>query len=87
MENKDVRLDLYDIFNIDRNEAGAKLKLKAKIDEVFPKIRVDDIVGFGKYKSKTWREIFTEDPGYILWALRTLDKDFDRESFVSLLKP
>lgn len=80
--NKDVKIDLYDVFGIDSKDELAKEKLDSIIDEVFPKIKVDDVIGFGKYKGQTWRAVYSENPEYIMWAVRNLtDKDFDLEDF------
>lgn len=87
IENKDVKIDLFDVFGIDSKDEKAKEKLKAIIDEVFPKIKVDDMINFGKFKGKTWREVYSESPEYIMWALRNLrDKDFYIEDFEKLLR-
>ena len=85
IENKDVKVDLYDVFGIDSKDELAKEKLDSIIDEVFPKIKVDDVIGFGKYKGKTWREVYSENSDYIMWAVRNLaDKEFDLEDFKHL---
>lgn len=88
IENKqDMNIDLFDVFGIDSNDEYAKEKLKSIINEVYPKIKVDDVIGFGKFKGKTWREVNSENPEYVRWALRNIeDKDFDTEDFNKLFE-
>lgn len=86
-DKEDINIDLFDVFGIDSKDEQAREKLKSIIDEVYPKIKVDDVIGFGKFKGKTWREVYSENPEYVMWALRNIkDKDFDREDFKKLLE-
>lgn len=39
------------------------------IDDVFPKRSPDYIIEFGKYKGKTIKEIYSQDPKYIFWLM------------------
>ena len=60
-------------------------KLRKEIDRVFPKVKVDDAITFGKYKGKNYREVFNVDPQYIEWFVRNNDRlDLDLDSFRSL---
>lgn len=34
---------------------------------------IDDLVGFGKHKDLTWRQVLVEYSGYVDWALESLD--------------
>lgn len=55
----------------------------ADLNELFPPHNAQDIMPFGKYKGKTFQEIFDTDPAYIKWLDRTDDKYFqiDWDSF------
>ena len=79
------KIDIPALTGIAVDDEHAEEKLRKEIDRVFPKIKVDDAVTFGKYKGKTYREVFAEDPQYIEWFVRTNDRlDLDADSFRSL---
>lgn len=85
IEKKDVKIDLYDVFGIDTKDERAKEQLNAIIDDVFPKIKVDEVITFGKYKGITWREVYSQNPEYIMWVMRNQqDKYFDMDDFKQL---
>jgi len=47
---------------------------------------VDSQIQFGKYKGKTYREVFEIAPGYIGWFLRNNQKiDIDVDSFIAMI--
>ena len=53
------------------------------LNELFPIHKAQDIMPFGKYKGKTFQEVFETDPNYIKWLSRIYDKYFqmDMNSF------
>jgi len=52
---------------------------------VFPKVKVDDTITFGKYKGKAYKEVFAEDPQYIEWFVHNNNRlELDADSFRSL---
>lgn len=79
------KIDLPTLTGISTDDEQAEEKFRQEIDRVFPKVKVDDEVTFGKYKGKTYREVFAEDPQYIEWFIRNNDRlDLDSDSFRSL---
>lgn len=87
IENKDIKIDLYEVFGIDENNPKAEAELKRIRKNAIPEIEIDDAIEFGKYKGKSWREVHSLDPGYIQWALNNMNnKKFNLESFATLLK-
>lgn len=79
------KIDIPTLTGIAVDDEHAEEKLRKEIDRVFPKVKVDDAVTFGKYKGKTYREVFAEDPQYIEWFVQTNDRlDLDADSFRSL---
>ena len=41
------------------------------MDEVFPVHKADDKLSFGRYKGKTFLEVYKENPKYLLWLMDT----------------
>lgn len=78
------RIDFPSLTGIDLNDETANEQVDAEINRVFPKTNIDDIISFGKYKGKTYKEIIHEDVQYIDWLLRNNTRiDFDIASFLS----
>ena len=74
------KIDFAALMDIDLNDVNAEEKFRKEIELFFPKVTVDNVITFGKYKGKTYREIFAIDAQYIDWFLRkntTLDIDMD----------
>lgn len=74
------KIDFAALMDIDINDVNAEEKFRKEIERLFPKVTVDNVITFGKYKGKTYREIFAIDAQYIDWFLRkntTLDIDMD----------
>lgn len=61
------RVDFNQLLNIPENSSDKERIIKDEINRVFPKATPDDVISFGKYKGKTFREIFSTDPNYIDW--------------------
>ena len=81
------RIDFLTLIGIGPEDKNVREKIEEEILRVFPKITVDDIVSFGKYKGQTYRTVYEKDPQYIDWFLcnnRTIDVDY--ESFMRLMK-
>lgn len=79
------KIDIPALTGIAVDDEHAEEKLRKEIDRVFPKVKVDDTITFGKYKGKTYCEVFAEDPQYIEWFMRNNDRiDLDADSFRSL---
>lgn len=81
------RVDVDKLLNITPNSPNRQSIIENEINRVFPKTKADDLITFGKYYGKSFREVFMEDPNYIEWFLRnnrTLELDLD--SFVAMIK-
>ena len=84
--SRDLRIDLFEIFDIDESKENAKEILSNKITSIIPTTKINDIIKQGKYKGKTWKEVSEFDKAYIKWALMNLrDKNFDIDEFKSIL--
>ena len=73
------RIDFAALAGIDPKDTNAQQRFEAEIDRVFPQTTIDDVITFGKYKGKTYKEVYGQDPDYIMWFLRnnqTLDIDY-----------
>lgn len=35
-------------------------------------MKLSDLVGFGKYKRETYKYVFNNDPGYLVWVYTTM---------------
>lgn len=80
------RIDFFALIGVNPEDKNAQEKMAIEIQRVFPKITVDDIISFGKYKGQTYRAVYEKDPQYINWFLqnnRTVDIDY--ESFMNLV--
>ena len=81
------RVDFDQLLNIPENTSDRERIIEDEITRVFPKATPDDVISFGKYKGKTFREIFAIDPNYIDWFLRNNQTlDIDINAFVSMMK-
>lgn len=81
------KIDISALTGIAVDDEHAEEKLHKEIDRIFPKVTVEDTITFGKYRGKTYKEVFTEDPQYIEWFVRNNNRlDLDEESFSSLWK-
>lgn len=79
------KIDIPALTGIAVDDKHVADKLRKEIDRVFPKVKVDDAITFGKYKGKNYREVFNVDPQYIEWFVRNNDRlDLDLDSFRSL---
>lgn len=79
-------VNFRDLLNIPDDEEDVKLFVQAEYDKLFPMVKVDDKITFGKYKGRTYREIYEENPGYIDWILRNNNNlRFDIDSFREML--
>lgn len=80
-------IDIPALTGIAVDDEHAEEKFCKEIDRVFPKVKVEDIITFGKYKGKTYKEVFAEDPQYIEWFFRSNNRlELDADSFRSLWK-
>ncbi|MBR5030416.1 MAG: hypothetical protein IKX63_04865 [Muribaculaceae bacterium] len=66
---------------IDPNAPDIEKQAQKEIDRVFPKTKLDDIIPFGKYKGKTFRELGEIDLKYLVWFTKNTTLDFDKDSF------
>ena len=81
------RVDFDQLLNIPENTSDRERIIEDEITRVFPKATPDDVISFGKYKGKTFREIFAIDPNYIDWFLRNNQTlDIDVKAFVSMMR-
>lgn len=79
------RIDFPALTGINPDEKNAQEKFEKEILRVFPKITVDDVISFGKYRGQTYRSVYQEDPQYIDWFLcNNQSIDIDYESFIKL---
>ncbi len=79
------RIDLPALIGITVDDEHAEEKSHNEIDRIFPKAKIEDVITFGKYKGKTYKEVYVEDPGYIKWFVRNNNRlDLDIDSFSSL---
>ena len=81
------RVDFDQLLNIPENTSDRERIIEGEINRVFPKATPDDVISFGKYKGKKFREIFAIDSSYIDWFLRNNKTlDIDVNAFVSMMK-
>lgn len=81
------RIDFAALTGIDPKDSEAQTKLKAEIDRIYPKITIEDVVTFGKHKGKTYKEVYTQDPNYVIWFLQNnITLDIDYNSFYNYIK-
>ena len=81
------RVDFDQLLNIPENTSDRERIIEDEISRVFPKATPNDVISFGKYKGKTFREIFATDPSYIDWFLRNNQTlDIDVNAFVSMMR-
>ena len=80
------RIDLYALAGISPDDPNAEELLHNEFDRVYKVVKVDDEITFGKYKGKTYRDVFKEDPQYIQWFLSENNRLYlDMESFTNML--
>ncbi|PWB04397.1 hypothetical protein C5O23_00300 [Duncaniella muris] len=81
------RVDFDQLLNIPDNSSDRERIIETEINRVFPKVTPDDVISFGKYQGKTFREIFATDPSYIDWFLRNNQTlDIDINAFDSMMR-
>ena len=79
------KIDISTLTGIAEDDEHAGEKLRKEIERMFPKVKVEDKITFGKYKGKTYKEVFAEDSQYIEWFVRNNNRlDLDHDSFRSL---
>ncbi len=81
------KIDFDKLLNIPHGSPNRQSIIENEINRVFPKTRSDDLITFGKYKGKNFKEVYETDPNYINWFLRnnkTLAIDVD--SFALMMK-
>jgi len=80
---------VYWLANSDRYfriDFTALKSIENKIERVGPKITPDDVITFGKYKGRTYKDVIKDDPDYIKWALYNVKNiNFDVDAFLSCL--
>ena len=64
------RVDFHSLLNIPEDSSNVESIIEEEINRVFPKATVDSTITFGKYKGRTFREIYSTDPAYIEWFFR-----------------
>lgn len=47
---------------------------------------INQTIGFGKYKGKTWDEVSDIDPDYVLWAVDNVKEVKLPQSFIDALE-
>lgn len=52
--------------------AAADLALASAATKTWSPPSIDDVVTWGKHKGRTYRQIAARDPGWALWAARTI---------------
>lgn len=81
------RIDFPTLTGIDPQKTNAEELFKEEVDRVFPKVKVEDSINFGKYKGKTYKEIIEVDPQYVEWVIHNnRNLDFDLKSFFEALR-
>lgn len=81
------RLDFHELLNIPHNSLDFDSIVEAEINRVFPKTTVDSKITFGKYKGKTFKEVYLIDPAYIEWFLRNNNRiEIDPNSFATMMQ-
>lgn len=80
------RIDFRKLLNIPDEVKDVESFVQKEYDKILPKVKVGDTINFGKYKGRTYAEVFKEDPQYIYWVLRNNSTlRFDEDSFRELL--
>lgn len=81
------KIDFHALLEIDENDKNAQKKFAREVERVFPKVKVEDVITFGKYKGLTYKAVFEKDPQYIEWFLRNNQTiDIDYKSFEELMR-
>lgn len=81
------KVDFKALLNIAPNTPNAEAIIAKEINSFFPKTTVDSTITFGKYKGKTFKEVFSIDSAYIDWFLRNNHTlEINIESFVTMMK-
>lgn len=80
------KVDFHALLDIPQDTPNIEAIIEAEIDRAFPKATVDNVISFGKYRGKTYREIYSMDPEYIAWFLRNNNSiDIDENSFAKMM--
>jgi len=80
------KIDFHALLGIDPEDEKAQEKFERELERIFPKVKVEDAISFGKYKGQTYKEVFEKDPQYIKWFLRNNQTvDLDEDSFRELI--
>lgn len=81
------KIDVATLMGINPKEKDAKEKFDKEIERIFPKVKIEDRITFGKYKGQTYEEVFKKDPQYINWFLsENQEIDIDEKSFSEMIK-
>ncbi len=81
------KVDFDKLLNIPEDSQNKQIIIENEINRVFPKTTPDDLITFGKYKGKSFRDVFAFDANYINWILRNnTTLDIDIELFVEMMK-
>lgn len=81
------RIDFRSILDIPMDCPNLNEVIQAEIHRVFPKATVDSIVSFGKYKGRTYKDVYLKDPAYIKWFLRNNQSiEIDIDSFLEMIR-
>lgn len=81
------RVDIDELLNIPKISADRQTIIENEIDRVFPKVKPDDLITFGKYKGKSFREVYNMDSNYIEWFLRNNQTiEIDDEAFRGMIE-
>ena len=79
-------IDMDSLTGLDPKDPQYKENVNKELDRVFNFVKVDDIITFGKYKGKTFRQVFKEDSQYILWFVQNNNRlNLDSESFKKMI--
>ncbi len=80
------RVNCHELLISPQNSPDAKSLIEAEINRVFPKATINSCITFGKYKGKTYKEVYSEDPAYIEWFLcNNRNIDINVDSFMTMM--
>ena len=81
------RIDFRKLLNIPDDVVDIKPLVQKEYDKIFPKVKIEDKITFGKYKGMTYKEVYEENPEYIrLLMMNNNTLRFDLESFNQMLE-
>lgn len=79
-------VDFRDLLNIPNDVVDIKPIIQAEYDRLYPMVKIDDTITFGKYRGRSYKEVYEENPEYIHWLLHTNNNlRFDVNSFRAML--